>query len=367
MNIIIIGAGQIGLHLARSLSGAAHDIVVIESNEKLADSCSNEIDGRVIHGSGTSVELLLDAGVSEADLIFALTSHDATNLVACEISKRLGTKKAICRVSPQLVREEWIFDYRGNFSLDHIFSSERLSAIEISKHIRNPDGIAIQEIARGRIEIQQVRIPDHSTACGKSLIELNLPERVRVAAIQRAEKSFIPTAEEIIQANDQITLFGDPSKLSKTASTLRSKNEKEKSTNIVILGGGEYGVSLAQMISSWGCQIRIFEKDQDLAEQLAEELAGTATVIHADATSLNELREEQIGEADFFISTTQSDEDNVMTCLQAHNLGTKNCLPLIHRTDYANSVNQSKNKLGIKEAIIPRETVRRELMRFITS
>ena len=100
---------------------------------------------------------------------------------------------------------------------------------EISKHIRNPDGIAIQEIARGRIEIQQVRIPDHSTACGKSLIELNLPERVRVAAIQRAEKSFIPTAEEIIQANDQITLFGDPSKLSKTASTLRSKNEKEKS------------------------------------------------------------------------------------------------------------------------------------------
>ena len=89
MNIIIIGAGQIGLHLARSLSGAAHDIVVIESNEKLADSCSNEIDGRVIHGSGTSVELLLDAGVSEADLIFALTSHDATNLVACEISKRL--------------------------------------------------------------------------------------------------------------------------------------------------------------------------------------------------------------------------------------------------------------------------------------
>ena len=254
MNIIIIGAGQIGLHLARSLSGAAHDIVVIESNEKLADSCSNEIDGRVIHGGGTSVELLLEAGAAEADLIFALTSHDATNLVACEISKKLGAKKAICRVSPQLVREEWIFDFRANFSLDHIFSSERLSAIEISKHIRNPDGIAIQEIARGRIEIQQVRIPDHSSACGKSLIELNLPERVRVASVQRADKFFIPTAEEKILPNDKITLFGDPSKLSKTASTLRSKNEKEKSINIVILGGGEYGLSLAQMVSSWETQ-----------------------------------------------------------------------------------------------------------------
>ena len=84
------------------------------------------------------------------------------------------------------------------------------------------------------------------------------------------------------------------------------------------------------MISPWNCPIRIFEKNQDHAETLAEELAGKATVIHADAASLNELREEQVGIADFFIATTQSDEDNVMTCLQAKNLGTKSCIPLIH-------------------------------------
>ena len=100
MNIIIIGAGQIGLHLARSLSGAAHDIIVIESNEKLAESSSSEIDGRVITGSGTSVELLLEAGVAESDLLFALTSSDSTNLIACKLAKALGTKKTICRVSP---------------------------------------------------------------------------------------------------------------------------------------------------------------------------------------------------------------------------------------------------------------------------
>ena len=367
MNIIIIGAGQIGLHLARSLSGAAHDIIVIESNEKLAESSSSEIDGRVITGSGTSVELLLEAGITESDLLFALTSSDATNLIACKLAKELGTKKTICRVSPLLLREEWMFDYRSNFALDHIFSSERLSAIEISKHIRNPEGIAIQEIARGRIEIQQIRIPENSNACGKSLLDLNLPERVRVASIQRAKRSFVPTAEEKIEPNDQVTLFGDPSRLSKTATSLRTNTEKEKGANVVILGGGEYGLSLAQMISPWNCQIRIFEKNQDHAETLAEELAGKATVIHADAASLNELREEQVGVADFFIATTQSDEDNVMTCLQAKNLGTKSCIPLIHRTDYANAVNQAKSQLGIKEVISPREVVRRELMRFITS
>jgi len=82
MNIIIIGAGQIGLHLARSLSGASHDIIVIESNEKLAESSASEIDGRVITGSGTSVELLLEAGIAESDLLFALTSNDSTNLIA---------------------------------------------------------------------------------------------------------------------------------------------------------------------------------------------------------------------------------------------------------------------------------------------
>jgi trk system potassium uptake protein len=62
-------------------------------------------------------------------------------------------------VHPWLQREEWLFDFKGHFGIDHLFSSERLTAIELAKFVRNPDSLAmIEELARGRIELQQVRV-----------------------------------------------------------------------------------------------------------------------------------------------------------------------------------------------------------------
>src|SRR5690606_36455676 len=91
------------------------------------------------------------------------------------------------------------------------------------------------------------------------------------------------------------------------------------------------------------------------------------TVIHADATVVAELEEEQIGGVDFFVATSDSDEDNVMTCLQAHTLGAKTCLTLIHRADYAAAISNSGRHFGIRAAVSPREATRREIERFITS
>ncbi|MDB4374238.1 NAD-binding protein, partial [Akkermansiaceae bacterium] len=120
------------------------------------------------------------------------------------------------------------------------------------------------------------------------------------------------------------------------------------------------------MLESWSCRVRIFEKDVDLASELADKLSNT-TVINADATSLSELEEEQIGDADFFVATSSSDEDNVMTCLQANSLGTANCLTLIHRADYAKAISGSGRHLGVVAAVSPREASRKEIARFITS
>lgn len=90
-------------------------------------------------------------------------------------------------------------------------------------------------------------------------------------------------------------------------------------------------------------------------------------MINADATSLTELQEEQVGEADFFVAATSNDEDNVMTCLQARNLGAKQCLTLIHRADYADTISANGEHLGILAAVSPREAVRLDLMRFVTT
>lgn len=365
MKIIIVGAGEIGRHLAERLSSEAHQIVVIESDEVVAADLGSQIDARVVAGNGSSVNTLIDANIGECELFLALTSSNNTNLVCSSIAKQLGAQKVICRVHPGLQREEWLFDYRERFGIDYLFSSERLAALDLSKYVRSPNSIFVEEIARGSVELLQIEVEESSEMTGKQLLELKLPERVRIGSIQRERGLVIPTASDELLVGDVVTLVGEPRKLHDVAAKLGKKFVQE-TQRVVIFGGGEYGFSLAQMLQSWDFKVRVFESDPALCEMLTSRLEGT-TILNIDATRISELREERVGDADFFIATTDSDEDNVMTCLQAHNLGAKHCLTLIHRADYADAISSFSEHIGIMAAVSPREAARQELMRFVTS
>ena len=366
MNIIIVGAGEIGRYLAASLSQEAHNISVIEKDAALAADLEQSIDAKVIHGNGASVEDLVEADVGDCALFLSLTSSNTANLMSASMAKRMGVAKVISRVHPGLQREEWLFDFKGHFGIDHLFSSERLTAIELAKYVRNPDSIEIEELARGRIELQQLKVGGTADACGLSLRKLGAPTGIRLAMVSREGKHFVPDAETVLDAGDVVTIFGEPRKLRDFAVRLQGRQPGKERLRVVIFGGNEYGFTLAQMLESLDCSVRIFESDAALCEKLANRLVNT-TVIHADATVVAELEEEQVGEADFFIGTSSDDEDNVMSCLQAHTLGAKNCLTLIHRADYAAAISASGHHLGIRAAVSPREATRREIQRFITT
>ncbi|MFT5468619.1 MAG: trk system potassium uptake protein TrkA [Verrucomicrobiales bacterium] len=365
MKIIIVGAGEIGRHLAERLSSEAHEIVVIEADEAIAAELGGQIDAKVLRGNGASITTLIDANAPECELFLALTSCNNTNLVCSSIAKQLGAQKVICRVHPEVQRDEWLFDYRARFGIDYLFSSERLAALDLSKFVRSPNSIFVEEIARGSVELLQIEVEESSEMTGKQLLELKLPERVRIGSIQRERGLIIPTANDELQIGDVVTLVGDPRKLHEVAARLGKKFVQE-SQRVVIFGGNEYGFSLAQMLLSWDFKVRILESDSARCEDLTNRLDG-ATILNIDATRISELREERVGEADFFIATTASDEDNVMTCLQAHNLGAKHCLTLIHRADYADAISSISEQVGIMAAVSPRESARQELMRFVTS
>ncbi len=352
--------------MAQSLSEESHSITVIESDEGVAKELEGQVDGRVIQGDGTSVNTLLDAGVSEAELFMALTADNNVNLVASSMAKKLGAAKVICRVQPGLQRDEWLFDLRAHFGIDYVFSSERLAAAELSKFIRNPDSLVVEELARGHIELQQVRVSPNSEIRGRTLKDMALPSRVRVGAILREGKPIVPSAEEVLKANDVVTLFGEPKRLHDVVARLNHGSGKEAASNVAIFGGGDYGYSLAETLEGWNCRVRIFENDKKRCDELSEHLT-SANVLNIDATSVAELKEENIEEVDFFVAATGVDEDNVMTCLQAQSIGAKHCLTLIHRADYADAIMGFGERVGIMAAVSPREATRRDLMRFVTS
>jgi trk system potassium uptake protein len=366
MNIIIVGAGEIGTHIALNLAAENHSIVVIDADEVVAGILNSRIDARVIVADGTSITVLIDAGVGDCDLFLTLTSDNNINLVSASIAKRLGAKKTICRVHPGVQRESLFLDYGEHFGIDYLFSPERLASVELAKYVRNPKSTMVEEIAQGYVEIQQAVVDAESKLCGVPLKDIEFPPRVRVGVINRGKETIVPNADDMLAPGDLVTLFGEPSKLYEFIPALHSKSGKDRQSNIVIFGGGEYGFSLAQSLESWNCRIRIFEEDPARCAELSDQLTNV-TILNADATSIMEMKEEQIGDADFFIAATNVDEDNVMTCLQAHSLGTRYCLPLIHRADYAEAMTSFGQKLGILAAVSPREATRKDLSRYITS
>ncbi len=366
MNIIIVGAGEVGWHLAEELSGKSHNICVIESSEQHVQNLNDKLDVRAMVGTGTSVNTLEEADVAQCDLMLSLTNDDNTNFVAASMAKALGAKMTIARVHAGVQREEWLFDYKSHFQIDHLFSSERLAAVELAKFIRNPESLLAEEIARGRIELQRVQVSSKSKSVGRTLEDLKFPARTRIGLINRDGGNFIPSATDMLLPGDVVTIFGEPRRLTDVISTLQPSNDAAQERNVVIFGGTEAGFALAQMLEAGArYKVRVFDVNAKRCQMLAEQLQSTV-IINADATSLHQLREERVGNADFFVAVTDDDEDNVMTCLQANYLGTKYCLAMIHRADYADAISRLGRQIGILGAVSPREASKRDLLRFVT-
>ena len=364
MNIIIVGAGEVGKHLAQSLSTQLHNITLIDHSEEVTASLHEKLDASVVIGNGTSATVLAENNVADCELFLAITSHDNTNLAAASIAKSMGAKTTIARVHASIERGEWLFNYREHFGIDYLFSTERLAAVELAKFIRNPEGMVTEEIARGRIELQQMVVAPSSELIDKPLSSLELPKGVRIAAIFRNKGNIIPGGDDHLEPDDVVTLFGEPARITEITELLDPEVSHRGEYTIVIFGGGEYALALAEMLEGTLAKVRIMEKSESECKRLSNLLQDTV-IINGDATSLQQLREEQVGEADFFIAVSSDDEDNVMTCLQAKSLGTEYCLTLIHRPDIANAVYRNRERLGLLGAVSPRLASNRDLLRFV--
>ena len=310
---------------------------------------------RFMHHAGPGPASLRRGGISRG----IIADH---NLVG----RQSAVGRGIARTSLAMQREQWLYDYAGQFRVDYLFSPARLAAVELAKSIRNPDCLVVEEIARGRIELQQIRLEPGSPALAIPLRELGLPARVRIGAILRRGNLIVPRANDALEAGDLVTIYGHPRRLAEGLRKLHVTDKDESELNVVIFGGDDYGFALAQTLEGGNFRTRIVEKDRRICEKLGRQLQN-CTIINADATSLHELKEERVGDADFFVAATHDDEDNVMACLQARDLGAKACLTLIHRADYASAIQRSGAQLGILDAVSPRVAVARELSRFVTA
>ncbi len=365
MKIIIVGAGEVGHNLCATLAAANHDVTLIEKSEDRCERLDEEQNARIISGNGSSARQLVDVEVSKCDAFLAMTSDDRTNVISCSLAKGLGAKNTIARIHDETYSDNSVINYQLHFGIDLLINPEAICAVELAKQIRSAGRVAVENFARGQIEVQQQKVAHNSRLAGKQLKDLKLDSRARIGYLQRGGTSEVPNAETVLQAGDVITLFGHPEALYILREKFDPKHKVELS-RVVLFGGSETAINLIHRLTNPRFKIRVIEKDPIKCRKLAERFPHV-TVINGDATSLRLLEEEQIGSADYFVACTKDDEENILTCIQASKLGAKHVQLVINKGDYDDLLGMLKSTLAIEVVVSPRSATATYMLRTLST
>ncbi|MBU1626495.1 Trk system potassium transporter TrkA [bacterium] len=358
MNIAIVGAGEIGAHLAKQLSSEKHQILVIEVDTKKLEMIEERMDIQTYQGNGSSVRVLEEVNISSFDLIICITDDDETNFVCSRIAKQLGVKSSIVRIKELKHFRNKLFYYKELFDIDHILSSHELTYMEICNLIFGPSSVAVENFAFGKVQMRRVIVDKMSKIINTPLKNLKIPKGLIVAAIFRGVEIIIPQGENTINPEDQVLIIGKTESVEKIQSIFGVY--KHDMNKIVIVGGGEIGLGIASWLDSYNLNVKIIERNKDRAVELSKMLHNIKVIL-GDGIDLSLLKEEYAGDCDLFVSVTRDDEINLMSALLAKELGAKKTIAFVQKPDFA----PLYQRLGLDVIISPRLLVAGSIRMFI--
>lgn len=357
MRIVIIGAGEVGYHIARVLCND-NDIIVIESD---AEKCTimDELDVQTTIGNGADVKLLTEI-LPGTDLVVAVTGIDEVNIVACMASKLITKKGAnvattIARVSNPTYIDEPVAQ-RKNIGIDEMICPELTLALEIAEIVSVPSAMDVVKFSNGKLEMVEFKINDDNPFRNKSLADCSIPASAVVTALFRKGDVIIPKGDDVIFLNDRLVILGKPDAMDEIK---KAFDETEGDTNkVAIIGGGTVGVYLANMLVKQGFDIKLVETDAARCESIAE-MIPKILVLNGDGMDTALLNDENIGEMDTVVSVTQSDEKNLLSALLAKQLGVKKVIARVDKPEYVNLF----ELVGIDVAVSSRQTTANEVLK----
>lgn len=332
MKIVIVGDGKVGYTLTKELSQAGHDVVVIDSDQKVLQQSMESLDVFVVHGNGATLAVQQEAQVPQSDLLIAATSGDELNLLCCVLAKKLGCKHTIARVrNPEYTQQLALL--RDDLGLSMTINPERTAAHEIFRLLQFPSFLKRDTFCRGRVELVELKITEESILAGVHLKDLHrvAGSNVLICAVDRGGEVTIPTGDFRLEVGDKITVTAASTNLAKLITHLHLSSQKVR--EVMIIGGGRIASYLIPMLLNTGIHVKIIEQDMDKCRALSEEMPG-AIVIHGDGTSQDLLVSEGITETDAVISLTNMDEENIILSMYADYMGVPKSITKMSRVEY---------------------------------
>ncbi len=333
MNIVIVGAGEVGFHLARRLIENNHNITILEADPEKARRAEEQLDAMVVVGSGSSWADLRRANVTQADILAALSNVDEVNLLACMYARKVNVPHKIARVrNPEFTDPNFILSHE-EMGVDLLIHPEKETADAIVRLIRQSSATDVIEFAGGQIQLLGIRLEQHSRILRRPLKEIwqeynDIP--ARIVAIKRKEHTIIPSGEDVLAPGDQTFIICDRNAIPTVLKITGKENVRIQ--NIMILGGGLIGQFVASALED-EINIKIIESRAERSEHIAN-LLKRSLIIHGDGTDMDLLALEGIIDMDAFIAVTGDDETNIISSLMARHLQVPRTIALVNKTEY---------------------------------
>lgn len=318
MNIVVAGLGKVGLEVVEQLSSEGHSVTVIDTDAKKVDSALGLHDIGGVVGSATDFRVLLEANISEADLLIAFTGNDEINLMACLLSKKLGAKSTIARARNPEYREG-IYIVRDDLGLSMCINPEMETAREIARILRFPLAKNVEPFAKGKVEMIQYVLKDSDPLCGRTVNSVfsRLKNPVLVCAVLREDRVIIPYGDFIFSDGDELFLVSSPDRLSAFFREVGIRTTTVR--DIIIIGGGRTSYYLADQLRKERLNITIIEINKGVAEEISD-LLPNVNVINGDGTDQQILAEEGLRDKDALCCMTGIDEENIIASMYANSV-----------------------------------------------
>ncbi|WP_251343533.1 Trk system potassium transporter TrkA [Haloplanus halophilus] len=357
MRIIIVGAGQVGSSIAADLAGS-HDIVVVDRDGDRVEELTYSLDVLTVQGDGTSLSTLEEAGIDEADMVIASTDDDETNIVICGTARAVSDAFTVARVKNTEYLRTWERSERA-FGIDFVVCTNLLAAESIVRVVGIPAARDVDSFADGRVQMAEFEIPPGSPVTDQSVAEADRFDDLTFAAILRNGEVELARGDSLLKTHDRVVVIGNPEAVREFATTIAPEERPGRAEEVVVVGGSEIGYQVARLLGDRGFTPRLIERDPERARRLAEELPN-AVVMESDATDMDFLEREHVGDADFVVAALDSDEKNLLVSLLARRLGVDRTVAVIDASEYV----ELFETVGVDVGVNPREVVAEEITRF---
>ena len=335
MKIIIAGAGAVGTHLAKLLSGEKQDIILMDENEEKLSRMESNFDLMTVNVSPTSISGLKEAGVAGADLFIAVTPDESRNMTACMLATSLGAKKTVARIDNYEYLLPKHKEFFAKLGVDSLIYPEMLAAKDIVDAVKMSWIRQWWEFAGGALILIGTKMRSTAEILDVPLHELggrNIP--FHIVAIKRGNETIIPRGDDTIQLND-IVYFTTTKKYIPYIRKISGKEHYADIRNVMIMGGSRIAVRATQYMPDY-MKVKIIESNMSRCNRLTELVDDDVMVINGDGRDMDLLMEEGIKNTEAFVALTDSSETNILACLAAKRMGVTKTVAEVENVDYIN-------------------------------